>query len=123
MTVSASGGSSLSSPQLYQTVPVSTISQAEQQDRFPGFGELQDLKSYFDSGLKRLAIAQILTQNAEAIVSRAANRIFSGGSPLSYLEKPEAPLAAPAGRDARETDPRILGTETYVEAKKAAAVC
>ncbi|NJM56258.1 MAG: photosystem I reaction center subunit XI [Synechococcales cyanobacterium RU_4_20] len=121
MTVSASGGSSLSSPQLYQTVPVSTISQAEQQDRFPGFGELQDLKSYFDSGLKRLAIAQILTQNAEAIVSRAANRIFSGGSPLSYLEKPEAPLAAPAGRDARETDPRILGTETYVEAKKSSS--
>ncbi len=117
MTVSASGGSSLSRPQLYQTVPVSTISQAEQQDRFPGFGELQDLKVYFGSGLKRLAIAQILTQNAESIVSRAANRIFTGGTPLSYLEKPEAPLVVMAS-DARETDKRILGTETFVEAKK-----
>ncbi len=119
MSVSASGGSSLSSPQLYQTVPVSTISQAEQQDRFPGFGELKDLKAYFDSGLKRLAIAQTLTDNSESIVSRAANRIFSGGSPLSYLERPEASVApAMVASDARETDQRILGTETFVDSKK-----
>ncbi len=34
MSIKASGGSSLAKPQLYQTVAVSTIIQAEQQDRF-----------------------------------------------------------------------------------------
>ncbi len=83
MSVKASGGSSVARPQLYQTVPVATISQAEQQDRFLGKSELSELSAYFSSGAKRLEIAQILTQNAELIVSRAANRIFTGGSPLS----------------------------------------
>lgn len=77
MSVKASGGSSVARPQLYQTVPVATISQAEQQDRFLGKSELSELATYFSSGAKRLEIAQILTQNAELIVSRAANRIFT----------------------------------------------
>ncbi|MGK7916745.1 MAG: phycobilisome rod-core linker polypeptide [Prochloraceae cyanobacterium] len=96
MTVSASGGSLLARPQLYQTVAVSTILQAEQQDRFPERGELNELTEYFKSGAKRLAIAQVLTNNSELIVSRAANRIFTGGSPLSYLEQPPAPEPAMA---------------------------
>ncbi len=113
MSVSASGGSSISRPQLYQTVPVSTISQAEQQDRFLGRGELKDLEAYFSSGAKRLAIAEVITQNSEAIVSRAANRIFTGGSPLAYLERPPAePVKGGL------TDDRTLGTATYVETKK-----
>ncbi len=113
MSVTASGGSSISRPQLYQTVPVSTISQAEQQDRFPGRGELDTLATYFSNGSKRLLIAETITQNSEAIVSRAANRIFSGGSPLSYLEKPkEAPKAPTTGN---LQDERILGTATTVE--------
>ena len=44
MSVKASGGGSLSRPNLYQTLPVATISQAEQQDRFPALGELGELR-------------------------------------------------------------------------------
>lgn len=88
MTIRASGGSSLARPQLYQTVPLSNISQAEQQDRFLETGELTALDTYFTSGLKRLAIAEAIKQSSQLIVSRAANRIFTGGSPLAYLEKP-----------------------------------
>jgi phycobilisome core-membrane linker protein len=120
MSVKASGGSSVARPQLYQTVPVSTIIQAEQQDRFPGSGELDELASYFRSGTKRIEIADTISKNSDLIVSRAANRIFVGGSPMAFLEKPveEVPqemamaTAAP-GSDVRET--MKLGTATYVE--------
>jgi phycobilisome core-membrane linker protein len=119
MSVKASGGSSVARPQLYQTLPVATISQAEQQDRFLGRGELSELSSYFNSGLKRLEISNILTDNAELIVSRAANRIFVGGSPMSYLEKPKVPVesfaTAEASLDTREA--MKLGTATYVETR------
>ncbi|MGL5796335.1 MAG: phycobilisome rod-core linker polypeptide [Waterburya sp.] len=101
MSVTASGGSSLARPQLYQTVAVSTILQAEQQDRFLEGGELQELTAYYKSGFQRLNIAQTITNNADIIVSRAANRIFTGGSPMSYLEKPpavqELAVATPSG--------------------------
>jgi len=70
------GGSSVARPQLYQTLAVATISQAEQQDRFLERGELNELASYFASGRKRLEIADTLTQNSSLIVSRAANRIL-----------------------------------------------
>ena len=88
MSIKASGGSSLARPQLYQTVAVSTIIQAEQQDRFLNSTELGELDAYFSSGARRLAIAQVITDNSELIVSRAANRIFTGGSPMSFLETP-----------------------------------
>ena len=91
MTVNASGGSSVVRPQLYQTLPASTIYQAEQQDRFLGKGELDELAKFFSSGVKRLEIAQVLTKNSERIVSSAANTIFSGGSPMAFLEKPYQP--------------------------------
>ncbi len=112
MTVTASGGSSLARPQLYQTVAVSTILQAEQQDRFPERGELNELTAYYKSGAKRLEIAQVLTNNSDLIVSRAANRIFTGGSPLSYLEKPpvDEPAMAMAGSATSDT-------ATFVESK------
>jgi phycobilisome core-membrane linker protein len=113
MIVKASGGSSVARPQLYQTVPVSTIIQAEQQDRFLQPGELSELSVYLGSGLKRLAIATTLTQNAEVIVSRAANRIFVGGSPMSYLERP---AAAMTGVGLPE-QARKLGTATFIEAR------
>lgn len=115
MSVKASGGSSVARPQLYQTVPVATISQAEQQDRFLGRGELDELARYFSSGAKRLEISETLTQNAEIIVSRAANRIFVGGSPMAFLEKPQeepALVAASGGLDTREL--MKVGTATYV---------
>ncbi len=96
MSVKASGGSSVARPQLYQTAPLTVISQAEQQDRYLGRSELADLSTYFDSGIKRLAIANLITQNAELIVSRAANRIFTGGSAVGFLERPELLAPSPA---------------------------
>ncbi|MGK7953583.1 MAG: phycobilisome rod-core linker polypeptide [Xenococcaceae cyanobacterium] len=116
MSVTASGGSSLARPQLYQTVAVSTILQAEQQDRFPEKGELNELTAYYKSGAKRLEIAQTLTKNADLIVSRAANRIFTGGSPMSYLEKPpEVEEMAVATSGGNTNVPSEL--VTYVESK------
>ena len=101
MSVTASGGSSLARPQLYKTVAVSAILQAEQQDRYLEKGELKELTAYYKSGSQRLNIAQTITKNADIIVSRAANRIFTGGSPMSYLEKPpeveEMAMATPSG--------------------------
>ena len=120
MSLKASGGSSVARPQLYQTVPVATIIQAEQQDRFLANGELSELSSYFSSGLKRLEIADIITRNSELIVSRAANRIFVGGSPMAFLERPQeassaVPALVPAGGTAASTaDAMKLGTATYV---------
>jgi phycobilisome core-membrane linker protein len=116
MSVKASGGSSLARPQLYQTVALTTISQAEQQDRFPAKGELDQLSQYFASGLKRLDIAQTLTRYSELIVSRAANRIFTGGSPMAFLEKPvEAPIMTVAGTVLDTSEAMKLGTATYAQ--------
>ncbi|EHC14116.1 phycobilisome rod-core linker polypeptide [Fischerella thermalis] len=119
MSVKASGGSSVARPQLYQTLAVSTISQAEQQDRFLGAGELNELANYFASGAKRLEIAQTLTDNSEIIVSRAANRIFVGGSPMAFLEKPREPelAMAVAASTSDVRDAMKLGTVTYVETR------
>ncbi|MDJ0555643.1 MAG: phycobilisome rod-core linker polypeptide [Microcoleaceae cyanobacterium MO_207.B10] len=118
MTVKASGGSSVARPQLYQTVPVSTISQAEQQDRFLGKSELDELSTFFSSGAKRLEIAQVLTNNSERIVSIAANTIFTGGSPLAFLEKPEEDeemaMSAVTATTA-VSEGMKLGNITYVE--------
>ncbi|PSP15992.1 MAG: photosystem I reaction center subunit X [Cyanobacteria bacterium QS_8_64_29] len=112
MSVKASGGSSVARPQFYRTVPLATVAQAEQQDRYLERGELQQLQRYFESGSQRLAIAETITRNYEAIVSRAANRIFTGGSPMAYLEKPPQAEGETAESSARE---RQLGTVTYVE--------
>lgn len=119
MSVKASGGSSVARPNLYQTLPVATISQAEQQDRFPGRGELDALASYFSSGARRLEIAEVLTKNSELIVSRAANRIFVGGSPMAFLEKPpaEAPVKTLAGTVMNTQEGMKLGTVTYVDTR------
>ncbi len=119
MSVKASGGGSLSRPNLYQTLPVATISQAEQQDRFPAMGELSELSSYFQSGAKRIEIAKILGDNSDLIVSRAANRIFVGGSPMAFLEKPPVSDVEAARTFASGTkqSANTLGTVTFVEAK------
>ena len=119
MTVTASGGSSVARPQLYQTLPASTISQAEQKDRYMENTELGELKTFFNSGMKRVAIAQTLTRYSELIVSQAANRIFTGGSALAYLEKSEddAPQEMTRGGvplDQKEASK--LGTATFVAA-------
>jgi phycobilisome core-membrane linker protein len=117
MSVKASGGSSVARPQLYQTLAVATINQAEQQDRFLERGELNELSNYFASGTKRLEIAETLSKNAELIVSRAANRIFVGGSPMAYLEKPkELELATVGAPDDIKTGMQ-LGNVTYVDSR------
>nr|YP_010851232.1 Phycobilisome linker polypeptide [Aphanocladia delicatula]WGH14089.1 Phycobilisome linker polypeptide [Aphanocladia delicatula] len=90
MIVKASGGSPLVQPKLYKTVSLSSILQAEQQDRFLQLGELNQLVSFFSSGNQRLQVAELLTKNANFLVSKAADKIFVGGSPISYLERPQA---------------------------------
>ncbi|NET57390.1 MAG: photosystem I reaction center subunit X [Symploca sp. SIO2E6] len=117
MSVKASGGSSVARPQLYQTVPFATIIQAEQQDRFLAGGELSELAGFFRSGTKLLEIADTITKNSDLIVSRAANRIFTGGSPMAYLEKPEAaePVMVKTVSSPQTQQARELGTATYVE--------
>ena len=90
MIVRASGGSNLVQPKLYKTSSLSSILQAEQQDRFLQLGELSQLVSFFNSGNKRLDIAKLITSNADFLVSKAADKIFVGGSPFSYLERPQA---------------------------------
>ena len=101
MTVTASSGSTRVSPQRYDTLPLSSVRRAEQQDRFPDGGELDSLITFFQSGQVRMEAARRISANADAIVARAANRIFVGGTPLSYLDGPlsvgaagETPLAA-----------------------------
>ena len=119
MTVTASGGSSVARPQLYQTLPASTISQAEQKDRYMENTELGELKTFFSSGMKRVAIAQTLTRYSELIVSQAANRIFTGGSALAYLEKSEddAPMEMTRGGvPLNQKEASKLGTATFVAA-------
>lgn len=125
MSVKASGGSSVANPQLYQTVALSTIIQAEQQDRFLENGELGELTNYFRSGTKRLEIADTITRNSDLIVSRAANRIFTGGTPMAFLEKPLEELipaiagvgtgTATMGGTTQVTESMKLGTATYVD--------
>nr|YP_010196578.1 phycobilisome linker polypeptide [Gracilaria cervicornis]UAD83975.1 phycobilisome linker polypeptide [Gracilaria cervicornis] len=90
MSVKAIGGSPLVCPQLFRTASMSAISQAEQQDRFLDLGELNQLIAFLNSGNKRLEVADILTKNANILVSKAADKIFVGGSPISYLERPQA---------------------------------
>nr|YP_009297728.1 phycobilisome core-membrane linker protein [Kumanoa americana]AOM67462.1 phycobilisome core-membrane linker protein [Kumanoa americana] len=92
MTVSASGGSPVRQPQLYRTASISTIIQAEQQDRFLQLGELNQLITFLNSGNKRLEIADALTKNANILVTKAADRIFIGGASIAYLERPESAI-------------------------------
>nr|YP_010336934.1 phycytochrome bilisome core-membrane linker protein [Madagascaria erythrocladioides]QUE28968.1 ApcE [Madagascaria erythrocladioides]UNJ16519.1 phycytochrome bilisome core-membrane linker protein [Madagascaria erythrocladioides] len=93
MSVQASGGSPLVRPQLYRTNSILAIKQAEQQDRFLQTGELSQLAFFLNSGVQRLEIASILTKNANVLVSRAADKIFVGGSAISYLERPQAAIS------------------------------
>nr|YP_009295314.1 phycobillisome linker protein [Dasya binghamiae]AOH77326.1 phycobillisome linker protein [Dasya binghamiae] len=89
MIAKANSGSPLVQPKLYRTVSISSIIQAEQQDRFLQLGELNQLISFLNSGSKRLEIADTLAKNANFLVSKSADKIFVGGSPISYLERPQ----------------------------------
>ncbi|MEM8809316.1 MAG: phycobilisome rod-core linker polypeptide [Cyanobacteria bacterium P01_G01_bin.38] len=95
MTDQINGGSPVVHPQLYHTVPTAVIVEAQQRDRYLNQSEAKELSVFFGSGLKRLEIAQTLTQQADKIVAAGANRIFVGGNAMAYLERPEAPLGLP----------------------------
>ena len=97
MTVTVSSGSSSVSPQLYDTLPLSSLRQAEQQDRFPDRTELDRLINFFQGGQQRVDVARRLAASAGAIIAQAANRIFSGGTPLAYLEEPPSRTASVPG--------------------------
>jgi hypothetical protein len=80
--------------------------------------ELGELASYFRSGIQRLEISDILSKNADLIVSRAANRIFVGGFPDGIPEKPREEVGQElvlAGGNMDVRDSMKLGTATYVE--------
>jgi phycobilisome core-membrane linker protein len=95
MTDRTNGGSPVIQPQAFHTVPTTIIAAAQQRDRYPQRSELKELSTFFASGLKRLAIAATLTQQADAIVAAGANRIFIGGRAMAYLDKPEDPVGMP----------------------------
>jgi len=121
MSVTASSGAVNARPRLYQTAITSTISQIEQQDRFATRSELSDLSTYFQSGLKRIEIAAILTKNSDNIVSKAASRIFTGGSAMAFLEKPKDSEELEIDRAGRVVDVKRgmeLGTTIYTEASE-----
>lgn len=99
MIVKASGGSPVARPQLYRTASISTIAQAEQQDRFLQLGELNELVSFLNSGSKRLEVADLLSKNANILVAKAADKIFVGGSAIAYLERPQASFLSSETKD------------------------
>lgn len=95
MTDRINGGSPVVHPQQYCTVPTAVIDGAQQRDRYPNQTEMKELAAFLKSGLKRLEIAQTLAQQADIIVAAGAKRIFVGGNPMDYFEKPEDPLGLP----------------------------
>ncbi|KAM3114966.1 phycobilisome rod-core linker polypeptide [Phormidesmis sp. 146-33] len=88
MTIPTSGGSPIIRPQQYQTLPTTVISHAEQHDRCLQDSELKTLGGFFESGTKRLQVVETLNQHADEIVSAGADRIFFGGLPMAFLERP-----------------------------------
>jgi len=95
MTDRTNGGSPPAHPQVFHTVPTAVIAEAEQRDRYPQNSELKELSAFFSSGQKRLEIAAALAQNADRIVAAGANRIFTGGSAMAYLERAADPIGLP----------------------------
>ncbi len=104
MSVKASGGSPVAKPQLYRTASTSTIMQAEQQDRFLQLGELNQLLTFFNEGQQRLAIANMITNNANILVAKAADKIFTGGSAIAYLERPQTAFIPELGNSIKIKD-------------------
>ncbi len=123
MSVYTSGGSPVADPQRYHTLPTTILVQAEQQDRTLKQSEFKELLRFFQSGGKLLEIAITLSQNADEIVSTAANRIFVWGSPMGYLDPPPnrvnlpgyntgfSQAAATAAKDAKQQTERTSYAE------------
>jgi len=109
MIVKVSSGSPSVLPKLYTTVSLSSINQAEQQDRFLQLGELNQLVSFLNSGNKRLEVAETLAKNANFLVSKAADKIFVGGSAISFLEKPQASFLDISNTNGMNNEQDLLG--------------
>ncbi|MEL6903131.1 MAG: phycobilisome rod-core linker polypeptide [Cyanobacteria bacterium J06606_4] len=95
MTDRINGGSPVVCSPPYQTVPTAVIHGAQQRDRYPNRSELKELGTFLSTGLQRLAIAQVLAQYADDIVAAGAKRIFVGGNPMDYFEKPAESIGLP----------------------------
>ncbi|MEO1394319.1 MAG: phycobilisome rod-core linker polypeptide [Cyanobacteria bacterium J06634_5] len=95
MTDRINGGSPVVHPQQYHTVPTAVIDGAHQRDRYLNHSELQELSGFLQTGLRRLEIAQILSQHANTIVAAGGKRIFVGGNPMDYFDPPEDPIGLP----------------------------
>ncbi|MBL1211608.1 allophycocyanin subunit alpha-B [Geminocystis sp. GBBB08] len=52
------------------------ILKADDELRYPSSGELQGIKSFLDSGLQRLKIAETLAENEKKIVEKASRELF-----------------------------------------------
>ncbi len=118
MTLTASSGATNARPRLFQTAVTSTLSQVEQQDRYLSRTELEDLNTFFTTSQKRLEIAAVLTQNCENLISKAASRIFTGGTPMAFYERPKDTQTLEVGKDGRPIDLKRgmqLGITTYAE--------
>ncbi len=89
------GGSPVVCPQQYRTVPTTVIDSAQQRDRYLTQNEIKELSAFLSSGRARLSIAQTLSEHADTIVAAGGKRIFVGGNPMDYFEKPEDPLGLP----------------------------
>ena len=95
MTDRINGGSPVVHPQQYYTVPTAVIEGARQRDRYLNQSEMKALSAFLQTGLRRLEIAQTLAQQSDAIVAAGGKRIFVGGNPMAYYEKPEDPVGLP----------------------------
>lgn len=95
MTDRINGGSPVVHPQQYYTVPTAVIDGAQRRDRYLNQSEIKALSAFLQTGLRRLEIAQTLAQQSDAIVAAGGKRIFVGGNPMAYFEKPEDPIGLP----------------------------
>lgn len=87
MSIKGTSGSNVARPRLFKTVMTEALNSVTAEDRYFNSGEIAQVDRFFADGQRRVAIAKQITDNAETIVSRAANRIFTGGTPMSYSER------------------------------------
>lgn len=120
MSIRGTSGSTVARPRLYKTVLTETISTINAEDRYPNSGEVSQLDRFFADGQRRVAIVATLTENAERIVSRAANRIFVGGSPMAYSERQQAKAQArrTPGNDEFGNEPIVEDRGNFLDALK-----
>ncbi|MBW4699252.1 MAG: phycobilisome rod-core linker polypeptide [Aphanocapsa lilacina HA4352-LM1] len=118
MSIRGTSGSTVARPRLFRTVMTETINGINAEDRYPNSGEVSQLDQFFGDGQRRVAIVAKLTENAEMIVSRAANRIFVGGSPMAYSERQKAKAKSPLANDEFGNEPIVEDRGGFLESLK-----